>query len=60
LKPLHLRPVAKGGQNGAKRSTVSAKCSHANRWHHNTSFMLSQVCLTQLVVGLYSLLLLLA
>jgi len=58
-----FRPVAKGGSErsddppSAKRSTCPADCSRTKRWHYfNASFILSRVCLMQLVVGLYSLL----
>ena len=60
------RPVAKGGGGWSGRTILlpALKCplfiadsSCAKRWHHfNASFILSRVCLTQLVVGLYSLL----
>ena len=59
-----FRPVAKGGSErsddpppSAKRSTFPGDCSRTKRWHYfNASFILSRVCLMQLVVGLYSLL----
>jgi len=50
-KILHRRPGAKGvgavGRlpTGAKRSTFSAECSRANKWHYfNASFIASRVC----------------